>query len=76
MARAVCKAMGKPASEIRYLDARNEVVTAYSSHEKVKRVFGDLVRNVPLDEGIGKMAKWALSLQDIPDPNASATLKC
>jgi UDP-glucose 4-epimerase len=68
LATAVCKAMGKPASEIRHLDARNEVVTAYSSHEKVKRVFGDLVRNVPLDEGIGKMAKWALSLQDIPEP--------
>ncbi len=68
LATAVCKAMGKPASEIRHLDARNEVVTAYSSHEKVKRVFGDLVRNVPLDEGIGKMATWALSLKDIPNP--------
>jgi hypothetical protein len=43
-------------------------VTAYSSHEKVKRVFGDLVRNVPLDEGIARMARWALSLKDIPEP--------
>ena len=68
LATAVCAAMGKPASEIRHLDARNEVVTAYSSHEKVKRVFGDLVRNVPLGEGISKMAKWALALKAIPEP--------
>ena len=68
LATAVCNAMGKPTAEIRHLDARNEVVTAYSSHEKVKRVFGDLVRNVPLNEGIGKMARWALSLKDIPEP--------
>lgn len=68
LAAAVCAAMGRPDSEIRHLPARNEVVTAYSSHEKVKRVFGDLVRNIPLDEGIAKMAKWALTLKDIPKP--------
>ena len=68
LATTVCQTMGRPASEIRHLPARNEVVTAYSSHEKVKRVFGDLVRDIPLGEGIAKMAKWALSLKDIPDP--------
>ncbi len=68
LATAVCNAMGKPASEIKHLNARNEVVTAYSSHEKVKRVFGDLVRNIPLDEGIAKMAQWVLSLKNIPVP--------
>ncbi len=68
LATTVCTAMGKSNSEIRHLPARNEVVTAYSSHEKVKRFFGDLVRNVPLDEGIAKMAKWAMTLKDIPEP--------
>ena len=68
LATTVCNAMGKTGSEIRHLPARNEVVTAYSSHEKVKRVFGDLVRNIPLDEGIAKMAKWAMTLKNIPEP--------
>ena len=68
LATTVCNAMGKSESEIRHLPARNEVVTAYSSHEKVKRVFGDLVRYIPLDEGIAKMAKWAMTLTNIPEP--------
>jgi UDP-glucose 4-epimerase len=44
---------------ISLLDARSEVQHAYSSHEKVKRYFGDLVRNVPLDQGVSRMAAWA-----------------
>ena len=68
LATTVCAAMGTPMSEIRHLDARNEVVTAYSSHEKVKRIFGDLIRNVPLDEGIDKMAAWVKTLETIPKP--------
>ena len=50
------------------MDARNEVVAAYSSHDKVKRVFGDLIRNVPLEEGIGKMAEWVKTLRSVPEP--------
>ena len=46
-------------SQIRHLEARNEVVDAYSSHEKVKIFFGDLIKNVPLEEGVANMAKWA-----------------
>ena len=68
LATTVCKAMGAEASAIQHLDARNEVVTAYSSHEKVKRVFGDLIHNVPLDEGIAKMAAWVKTLKTIPEP--------
>ena len=68
LAMTVCAAMGAPASEIRHLDARNEVVTAYSSHEKVKHVFGDMIRNVPLNEGIAKMAAWVKALRTIPEP--------
>ena len=68
LATTVCRAMGAPASEIRHLDARNEVVAAHSSHEKVKRVFGDLIRNVSLDEGIAKMAAWVKTLERVPEP--------
>jgi len=56
LARVVCRAMGaefKP----QYLPARNEVLHAYSSHDKVARVFGYKPR-FPLDDGIGRMAAW------------------
>jgi UDP-glucose 4-epimerase len=43
---------------LRFLEPRNEVVHAFSSHEKARRVFGDLIRNVPLQEGISRMARW------------------
>lgn len=57
LAHAVARAMGvKP--DIRHLDARNEVVHAFSSHEKARRHFGDLIRNVPLEEGLARMAAW------------------
>jgi UDP-glucose 4-epimerase len=46
-------------SEIKHLDARNEVVHAYSAHEKVRKHFGDLIKNVPLEEGVARMAAWA-----------------
>ncbi|MBM3908271.1 MAG: NAD-dependent epimerase/dehydratase family protein [Gemmatimonadetes bacterium] len=57
LAQAVAKALGaEPA--LRHLEARKEVVHAYSSHDKVRRVLGDLTGNVPLDEGIARMAAW------------------
>jgi UDP-glucose 4-epimerase len=58
LARVVAEKMGvKP--DVKHLEARNEVVNAYSSHKKVQQYFGDLVQNVPLDEGVGRMAVWA-----------------
>lgn len=41
-----------------HLPARKEVVHAFSSHEKVKRVFGDR-RCVDMRTGIRRMADWA-----------------
>lgn len=43
---------------IEHLPARSEVLHAFASHEKVRRVFGagDLV---PLAEGLRRMAEWA-----------------
>jgi UDP-glucose 4-epimerase len=58
LARAVAEAMSLPFS-VQHLEARNEVTTAYSSHERVKKNFGDLIRNVPLKEGLAGMAAWA-----------------
>jgi UDP-glucose 4-epimerase len=42
---------------IDYLPARNEVFNAYSSHDKVRRVFGERPLT-SLDEGLGRMAAW------------------
>ena len=58
LATVVSEAMDvKP--NIKHLDARNEVVNAYSAHEKVQKYFGDLIKNVSLTEGVAKMAVWA-----------------
>jgi UDP-glucose 4-epimerase len=58
LAQVVGKAMGM-APVIRHLDARNEVVHAYSSHRKVQAAFGDLLKNVSLEQGVQRMADWA-----------------
>ena len=58
LARVVAKAMGVE-PDIQVLDARNEVVHAYSAHEKVHRHFGDLIKNVSLEAGVNRMAVWA-----------------
>lgn len=61
LAETVANAMGvKP--DIRHLDARNEVVHAFSSHDRVQSVFGDLISNVDLEEGVGRMAEWVKSV--------------
>ncbi len=57
LAHTVARSMGvKP--DIHHLDARNEVVTAFSSHDKAKAMFGDLVKNISLEQGIQQMADW------------------
>jgi UDP-glucose 4-epimerase len=61
LAHKVCNAMGAKA-EIRRLPARNEVVHAFSSHDRARKVFGDLIEDVPLDTGISRMAEWAKSV--------------
>jgi UDP-glucose 4-epimerase len=58
LANVVARAM-EASAQIKHLDARNEVVHAYSAHDKVRKHFGDLIRNVPLEEGVAKMADWA-----------------
>ncbi len=68
LAKHVCTSMGQSTPNIHYAEARNEVQIAYSSHEKVKRVFGELIKNVPLDEGIARMAEWVKRNKINPGP--------
>jgi len=56
LAGAIARAMGVEAN-IAHLPARNEVVHAYSSHDKVARVFGER-KIYSLDEGLERMANW------------------
>jgi len=44
--------------EVRFLEERNEVKHAYATHEKVRRILGD-VDPVPLSEGLKRMYDWA-----------------
>lgn len=57
LAEVVCKEFGVEPN-IKYLAARNEVLHAYSSHEKAHKVFGEGGK-ISLEEGIKKMAAWA-----------------
>ncbi len=50
---------------VRHLPARHEVVDAYSSHAKVKRIFG-YESGVSLDEGIKRMTDWARGIGPRP----------
>jgi UDP-glucose 4-epimerase len=56
LAEAVARAMGVPA-QIQYTPARQEVVHAYSSHDKLRSVFRDRA-NTRLDAGLQQMAAW------------------
>jgi UDP-glucose 4-epimerase len=56
LAEAVASAMGVEANIV-HLPARNEVLNAYSSHEKVYRIFGETPRT-SLQDGLARMAAW------------------
>ncbi|MEO7049272.1 MAG: NAD-dependent epimerase/dehydratase family protein [Ferruginibacter sp.] len=60
LASLVCDAF-KVKEKIEYLEARNEVVNAYSSHEKVLKYFGHMITNVKLKDGIARMVQDAKS---------------
>jgi len=52
----VAEAMGATLN-IAHLPARNEVAHAYSSHDKVKRIF-NTEPHYSLPEGLARMAAW------------------
>jgi UDP-glucose 4-epimerase len=53
----VARAFGVP-PKFQHLQARKEVLHAYSDHQKARKFFG-LTEFVRLEEGIGRMAAWA-----------------
>jgi UDP-glucose 4-epimerase len=57
LAEEVQSAFGKT-TKINHLEARNEVVHAHSSHQKIQQAFGDFPQTT-LKEGIQKMSIWA-----------------
>ncbi len=57
LAAEVARAFGVE-PKVTHLPPRNEVLHAFSSHEKVARTFGASPA-VPLREGISRMAEWA-----------------
>ncbi len=60
LAKAVIEAMGKD-SPLRYLPARNEVQHAYADHSRIRETFGiDPQSYTLLEEGLRRMAEWAL----------------
>src|SRR2546423_2318510 len=58
LAHAVTRALDVAEPEIEFLPAREEVVHAFSDHEKLHRVFGH-ERAVSLEDGLRRMAEWA-----------------
>jgi UDP-glucose 4-epimerase len=56
VARKVCEMMGVEA-KLRYLDERNEVKHAYSSHDRVKSFF-DSGQSYSFDDGLKNMVEW------------------
>jgi hypothetical protein len=56
LAEAVARAFGMECDVV-HLPARQEVVHAFSSHEKAQRIFG-ASPSLGLEEGIDRMARW------------------
>ncbi len=57
LAESVMKSM-QIKGALRYVEARNEAVHVYASHQKAKRTF-NLTNFTSLNEGLEKMAEWA-----------------
>jgi UDP-glucose 4-epimerase len=60
LAGVVARAFGRE-PEINYLPPRHEVVHAFSSHQRLRDVFGPQA-TVPLEDGVQRMAEWAKSM--------------
>lgn len=59
MAKIICRKFGIDESNIKFLDARKEVMNAYSSHDKVKSMFKDFIgKEIGIEEGLDRMISW------------------
>ncbi len=57
LATAVAHAMGAPAT-VTHLPPRHEAMSAYSSHDKIRKIFGERPPHT-LGQGLERMAAWA-----------------
>ena len=75
LAGLVMDAMGTK-GEVRHLEARNEVVFAFSDHSKAARVFGE-VRETTLEEGTSPVIQQALEtlLREVILPDREFTIE-
>jgi UDP-glucose 4-epimerase len=64
LAQQVAAAFGVE-PRVEHLPARREVVHAFSSHEKVHRIFSP-PEPISLKDGLGRMAQWARTLGSRP----------
>jgi UDP-glucose 4-epimerase len=65
LANLVAEALGiEP--RVTHLAPRQEVVDAFSCHEKAARCFGDLAASVPLRDGLRRMADWVKQQGALP----------
>jgi len=58
LATMICESFGVP-EMLEFLDARNEVIHAYSDHAKLHKYFNHLIANISLKEGIERMVHSA-----------------
>lgn len=61
LAQAVAKHMGV-AYRVKHLPPRDEAIDAYCTQDRVRKYFGAMIHDVPLETGIAKMAAWAKTL--------------
>lgn len=61
LARKVCQTMGAEV-KIKHLEERNEIKHAYSSHDKVQKIFGYRVK-YSIEDGLKNMASWAKAVR-------------
>ena len=58
MAKIICGKFGLN-DNIEFLDARKEVMNAYSSHDKAKSMFKEFIgREIGIEEGLDRMIDW------------------
>jgi UDP-glucose 4-epimerase len=57
LAQTLCTVMNKQ-GKLKYHEARNEVMHAYSDHTKAHEVFGN-ANTTTLEDGLAKMVEWA-----------------
>lgn len=58
LAKIIAKEMGAELN-VKYLPPRFEVKYAYCNNDKSKKYFKEYIKNISLEEGIRRMAKWA-----------------